>query len=132
MALLDSRVGVARVVVGDDLPREREHEVVALVPVGGEALLGELALDGEGALQLLRHEHEGIGLEGVPVGHEDGLHGLGLPDAPGPGGCLPHGVDGVVGLESNRRSQGRVRWLPEAPRSWRPRRDGWNGGWATR
>ena len=67
----------------DDLPGERQHQVVAVVAVGGEAVFGELALDGEGALQLLRHELEGVGLEGVPVGHEDDLDGLGLADAPG-------------------------------------------------
>ena len=46
--------------------------------------------------------------------------------------ALPHRVDAVVGLESNRRSQGRISWLPEAPRSWRPRRDGWNAVWECR
>ena len=66
----------------DDPARQGQHQVIAIVPVGGEAVLGQLALDGEGALQLLRHELEGVGLEGVPVGHEDDLHGLGLADAP--------------------------------------------------
>ncbi len=69
---------------GDDLPRERQHEIVAVIPVGGEPVLGEFTLDGEGALELLRHELEGVRLQGVPVRHEDDLHGLGLADAPGP------------------------------------------------
>ena len=38
------------------------------------------ALDGWGRLQLLRHELEGVGLEGLPVDHEDDLDGLGLAD----------------------------------------------------
>ena len=42
------------------------------------------------------HEHEGIRLEGVPVGHEDDLHGLGLPDAPRPARGLTHRVDAVI------------------------------------
>ena len=53
-----------------------------VVPVGGEAVPGEFAIDGEGALQLLRHQLEGAGLKGVPVGHEDDLKGLALADAP--------------------------------------------------
>ena len=56
-------VGV--LVARDDLPRQGEHQVVAVVPVGVEAVLGEFALDGERALQLLRHELEGVGLDGV-------------------------------------------------------------------
>ena len=49
--------------------------MLTVVAVGGEAVFGEFALDGEGELQLLRHELEGVGLEGVPVG-------LALADAP--------------------------------------------------
>ena len=68
--------------VGEDLPRWSQHEIVSVVPVGGEAVPGEFAIDGEGALQLLRHQLEGAGLKGVPVGHEDDLKGLALADAP--------------------------------------------------
>ena len=40
---------------GDHPARQGQHQVVAGIPVGGEAIFGQLALDGEGDLQLLRH-----------------------------------------------------------------------------
>ena len=98
---------------GDDLPRQGEHEVVAVVPVGGEAVRGEFTLHGERALQLLRHQLEGVRLEGVPVGHEDDLHGLCLADAPGPARGLAHRVDGVVRLEPDDRRERRWQSCPE-------------------
>ena len=54
------RAGV--LVTRDDLPRQGEHEVVAIVPVGGEAVFGQLPLDGERGLELLRHELERVRL----------------------------------------------------------------------
>ena len=72
--------------------RERQHKVVAVVTVSGEAVLGQFALDGEGALQLLRDQLEGVRLDGVPVGHEDDLHGPGLPDALQAPRSLPSGL----------------------------------------
>ena len=56
------RVGVF--LTGDDLAGQGKHQVVA---VGGEPFLRQLALDGEGALPLLRHQLEGVSREGVPV-----------------------------------------------------------------
>ena len=38
--------------------------------LAGAAVLGAFTLDGEGAMELLRQELEGGGLQGVPVGHE--------------------------------------------------------------
>ena len=83
--LLEDRLDRACVLLvsGDDLPRQRDQQVVAVVPVGGEAVLGQLPLDRQRALELLRHELERVRLQGVPVGHEDNLDGLGLADAPG-------------------------------------------------
>ena len=72
--------------------------VVAGVPVGGEAVRGQLAFHGQRALELLRHELEGVGLQGVPVGQEDDLHGLRLADPPRAARGLPHHVHAVVGL----------------------------------
>ncbi|MCY3886092.1 MAG: hypothetical protein OXG19_00040 [Chloroflexi bacterium] len=81
--LLEDRLDRSCVLLsGDDLPSQGEHLVVAVVPVSREAVLGQLALDRQRALELLHHELEGIGLQGVPVGHEDDLDGLGLADAP--------------------------------------------------
>ena len=67
------RVGI--LLARDDLPGKRQHQVVAVVPVGGETILGEFALDGEGALQLLRHQLQGVRLQ------EAGL-AVSRPDAP--------------------------------------------------
>ena len=43
------KVGAAdhRLDAGDDLPGERQHQFVALVPVGGAPVLGQFTLDGE-------------------------------------------------------------------------------------
>ncbi len=61
--LLDDGLDRAGVLLtGDDLPRQGEHEVVA---VGGKAVLGQLAIDGQRRLELLRHEFERVGLKGV-------------------------------------------------------------------
>ena len=49
-------------------------EVFPVVAVGGQPILRQLPLDGEGTLQLLRHHLEGVVLEAVPVGHEHDLH----------------------------------------------------------
>ncbi len=62
--------GVGVLLAGDDPARQREHQVaaavvVAAVVVGGEAVLGQLALHGERGLELLRHELEGVRLQGV-------------------------------------------------------------------
>ena len=79
--LLEDRLDGAGVLLARDvLPRQGEHQVVA---VGGEAVLGQLTLDGQRRLELLGHQLEGVRLQGVPVGHEDDPHGLGLADAPG-------------------------------------------------
>ena len=66
----------------------------------GPPSIGEVLFAGEGALEFLRLELESVGLQGVQVGHEDDLDGLGLADAPGAPRRLPHGVDGVVRLRS--------------------------------
>ena len=66
---------------------------------GRKPVLRQLALDGEGALQLLRHQLQGVGLEGVPLGHEHYLQSAGLPDPSRPPPRLPHDVHALVGLE---------------------------------
>ena len=65
-----------------DLPCQRQHDVVTVVPIGGQPVLGQFALNRQGALQLLGYQFEGVGLEGAPVGHEHDLDGPGLADAP--------------------------------------------------
>ena len=47
------------------LPHQGEHLVVAVVPAGGKAVFRQLALDRQRALELLRHQLEGVSLQGV-------------------------------------------------------------------
>ena len=65
---------------------------LAIVSVGRETVLGQLALDGEGALQLPGHQLERIGLQGAAEAHEQDPDGPGLADASGPARSLSHGV----------------------------------------
>ena len=50
------------IVVEDKLARQGHHQIVPVVPECGKPVLRQLALDSEGALQLLRHQFEGVGL----------------------------------------------------------------------
>ena len=97
------RVGV--LLAGDEFPRQGQQQVVALVAVGGEPVLGQFTLDRERRLQLLRDQLERVGLERVAVGREHDLDWLGLTDSPGTPGRLAHGVDRVVGLEPADRAE---------------------------
>ena len=56
------RLGFVLLVSADDLAGQGHHHVVSVVSVGGQPVLRQLALDGEGALQLLRHQLQGVGL----------------------------------------------------------------------
>ena len=55
------------------LPRTR----YGVVPVGGQSLLGQFSLHCQGALQLPGNEFQGVGLDGVPVGHVNDLNRAG-------------------------------------------------------
>ena len=61
--LCEDRLHRLRLVLlaADDLPRQRHHQVVALIPEGGEPVLGQFALDRQRALELPGHQLEGVG-----------------------------------------------------------------------
>ena len=59
------RAGI--LLAGDDFARQGEQQVVAFVPLGGEAVLGRLAFDEERRLGLLRHQLEGFVCRGARV-----------------------------------------------------------------
>ncbi len=69
------RLGIGILVASDELASEGQHQVVAVVSVGGESVVGQLALDCERGLQLLRDQLERVGLQGLPIGHEHHLTG---------------------------------------------------------
>ena len=56
------RLGLILLLSADDLPGQSHHHVVPVVAKGGQPVLRQLALDGEGALQLLRHQLQRVGL----------------------------------------------------------------------
>ena len=91
-AKTSSTVSAPVLLAADDPPRERHHQVVAVVRKCGEPVLRRLPLYGERALQLAGHQLEGVGLQRAAAGHEHDPDRPGPADAPGSLRCLPHAL----------------------------------------
>ena len=56
------RLVLVLLLAADDPAGQGHHHVVAVVPVGRKPVLRQLPLDGQGALHLLRHQLQRVGL----------------------------------------------------------------------
>ena len=54
--------GPGVLLAADDLSRQGQHQIIAVVPVGGEAVRRQLTLDGEGACSFFATSWRGVGL----------------------------------------------------------------------
>ena len=96
------RLGIGVLLPADDLAGQGQHQVVPVIAKGGEAVFGKLSLHRQGRLQLLGHQLQGVGLEGVPVGHEHHFDRTFLPDAPRAPRRLPGRVHAIIRFEPDQ------------------------------